>query len=348
MASKPPPPKPVDESNKEEDSGEDDYMSMTFTSTPSSSNGKVPAETSLQRRARLRREAEARSRPKSKAELQAEADLRREQAHASSLLSSATAKKSKGFAIMAKMGFTPGSALGSKSAPSSVTAGESTSPTTAAIKEPIRISVKDDRAGIGLESEKKRKLQEAVQAEETKRKRVVEDEGAYRERMRREREEARWEKQVIAAQKVCERMADERDEAEGTQGIRARRRKGIPVVFRGLWKQREEAEQMKKMRHDLEVGLLSVRLPTYDDPDEDEDDKKALGKDKKSTYVVSSEDLDEEDEELDAFNSLPADEKLQKVVEYLRQEHHYCFWCKFAYPDSAMEGCPGWKEEDHD
>ena len=51
---------------------------------------------------------------------------------------------------------------------------------------------------------------------------------------------------------------------------------------------------------------------------------------------------------LDDFNALEVDEKLQRVVDYLRNEYYYCFWCKFTYPDQAMEGCPGDTEEDHD
>ncbi|KAJ4295688.1 hypothetical protein N0V88_004390 [Collariella sp. IMI 366227] len=112
----------------------------------------------------------------------------------------------------------------------------------------------------------------------------------------------------------------------------------------GLVKGREEKERDRRMRYDLEQGL--ARLPTYEDAEEDEDDKKALGK--KHTAYVTAEDLDEEDTELEDFNALPPDERLQKLVEHLREEYHYCFWCKFAYPDEEMEGCPGLTEEDHD
>ncbi|KAH8910691.1 hypothetical protein BR93DRAFT_923412, partial [Coniochaeta sp. PMI_546] len=96
------------------------------------------------------------------------------------------------------------------------------------------------------------------------------------------------------------------------------------------------------MRHDLEQSLS--RLPTYEDEDEDEDDKRAMGKSK--TVFEVAEDLDEEDAELDEFNALEAGEKLRRLVEHLRKEHHYCFWCKFTYPDESMEGCPGLTEED--
>jgi len=107
---------------------------------------------------------------------------------------------------------------------------------------------------------------------------------------------------------------------------------------------REEAERDRRMRYDLEQSLS--RLPTYEDEDEDEDDKRAMGK-SKTIYEVA-EDLDEEDPGLDEFNALEPEEKLSRLVEHLRKEHHYCFWCKFTYPDESMDGCPGLTEEDHD
>jgi hypothetical protein len=225
--------------------------------------------------------------------------------------------------------------------------GKSAGTGTGARTEPIRIEIRDGREGIGLDSERKRKIREAAEAAGERAKRVKADEGEYRERMRREREEARWGRQVVAGQKVAERMAGEKEDREREETGKAtvsRPLKAVPVVWRGLVRAREEAERDRRMRYDLEQGLS--KLPTYDDPEEDEDDKKALGK--ASMAYVTAEDLDEEDPELDEFNALPEDEKLRRVVEHLREEHHYCFWCKFTYPDADMEGCPGLTEEDHD
>ncbi|KAI1203792.1 putative G-patch domain protein [Nemania serpens] len=315
---------------------DEDYMNMTFGEEPKAT------ETSLQRRQRLKREGEIKGRVKSKAELADEEKEAREAALSKSMLVGAQAKKSKGLAMMAKMGF-KGGALGSRQ-------------DEGARVEPIRPEMKDDRAGIGLDSERKRKLREAAESVEKK---VKLDESEFRERVRREREEARCERQLYAAMKVCERMDEETSigsAAEGADDVHgkahAKKRtlstrplKSIPVVWRGLVRRREEAERDRRMRHDLQQ-TSTTRLPTYEDDLEDEDDKTAAGK----TQVVYAlvEDLDEEDPELDEFNALQADEKLRQLVEYLRKEHHYCFWCKFEYPDDKMEGCPGLKEEDHD
>ncbi|KAI8965960.1 hypothetical protein F5Y11DRAFT_235089 [Daldinia sp. FL1419] len=326
--------------NTPEEEDDDDYMNMTF------GEEQPKTETSLQRRQRLKREGEIKGRVKSKAEQAAEEREEREKALNQSLLESARAKKSKGFAMMAKMGFKPGVALGS------------TDNAEHARLEPIRPEMKEDRGGIGLDSDRKRALNEAASQSE-KRQKV--DETEFRDRVRREREQARMERQVYTAMKVCERLdeedqggkdganTDSGDEEETTakpqkkRAISTRPLKSIPVVWRGLIRNREEAERDRRMRHDLEQS--STRLPTFVEDLED-DDKTALGK--TATTYLPVEDLEEEDPELDEFNALEVEERLKRLVEYLREQHNYCFWCKFSYPDETMEGCPGLTEEDHD
>ncbi|GAP86212.1 putative g-patch domain-containing protein [Rosellinia necatrix] len=327
---------------------DDDYMNMTFGEEPKAT------ETSLQRRQRLKREGEIKGRVKSKAELAAEEREAREAALSKSMLEGPQAKKSKGLAMMAKMGF-KGGALGSRE-------------NADARVEPIRPEMRDDRGGIGLDSERKRKLRDAAEGAEKK---VKVDELAFRDRVRRERETARCERQVYAAMKVCERMDEERQAgpptnttttataaaaAEGTgepdgatpakkRTLSTRPLKSIPVVWRGLVRGREESERDRRMKYDLQQ-TSTTRLPTYEDDLEDEDDKTAAGKTETAHALV--EDLDEEDSELDEFNTLEAEEKLRRLVEHLRKGYSYCFWCKFEYPDDTMEGCPGSFEEDHD
>ncbi|TKW57547.1 hypothetical protein CTA1_3804 [Colletotrichum tanaceti] len=268
--------------------------------------------------------------------------------------------------MMAKMGF-KGGALGAGGA-----AGDGVR------TEPIAVEVKEDRGGIGMESERKRKMREAaerIEEEVREGKRAKVDPLEYRDRVMQEREAARVQAQAFAAQRVAERMAEEKDAESGLQviekgekadsrkgagdeeeeedmnkrrklaaGAMARPLKSINVLWRGLARHREEKERDRRMRYDLEQSLS--RLPTYEDDQEDEDDRTALGK--RQTVYVTAEDLDEEDPELDEFKELEDAEKLRRLVEYLRKEHRYCFWCKFTYTDDEMEGCPGVTEEDHD
>ncbi|KAL2122461.1 hypothetical protein VTJ04DRAFT_2916 [Mycothermus thermophilus] len=119
----------------------------------------------------------------------------------------------------------------------------------------------------------------------------------------------------------------------------------------------EDEEQNPSSRPRLHKPKTKTRLPDYNSgSDSDSDDRMALGRDiddndrpKKSSYVAAlAEDLDEEDPELDDFNALPVEERLRRVLEYLRKEYRYCFWCKYRYPDEGMEGCPGLTEEEHE
>ncbi|CZT48012.1 related to G-patch domain protein [Rhynchosporium secalis] len=316
-----------------EEDEEDDYMNMIIAEPT------VPVkETSMQRRQRQKREAEIRGRVKSKAEVAEEEKSAREAALSKSLLEDTASTKSKGLAMMAKMGFKPGTALGSKD-----NAGART--------EPIGVTMKENRGGIGLDTAKKRKFQEEFEREA---KRVKAEEGDYRERVRKEREKARLEGVVGAAMRVAERMNEEREEAEASifevpegakkRTISSKPLKQVNILWRGLVRKREEKERDRRMRYDLHQSLS--RLPTYDDADEDKEDKRALGKDRPQHTLV--EDLEEEDPELDDFNELDPAERLHKLVLHLRAENNYCFWCKFTYPDKDMDGCPGLTEEDHD
>lgn len=327
-----PAPTPADD---DADADEDDYLNMTFNEPTNTA-----PESSLQRRQRLRKEAEARSRPKSKAELAAEAEAQR-----TAGLNTQLDASNKGFKMMAKLGFKAGSALGKEGGD--------------ARTEPIAVDVKGDRGGIGADAEKKRKVREEFETAEREVKRKKVEEGDYRERVRREREEARQEGQFIGAMKVCERLEEgEGDEDGGGEcaaaaGEKAKRGprplQSIPVEWRGLVRHRLEKDREKRLNQSLHNSIggtsngpskANSGLPTYDDPTEDADYKRAFGKE--------VEEIEEEDPELDAFNELPPDERLEKVVKYLRQKHWYCFWCKWRYEDEGMDGCPGSTEEEHD
>ena len=337
---------------------EEDYMSMAIIE-PDTPREK---ETYTQRRIRKEREviprflrssfvadwrqAEQKGRTKSKKELEAEAAAARDTALATSLPA-----ESKGYKIMAKLGFKQGSALGS-------------SKTSNARTEPIGLEVKEDRAGIGLDSEKKRKFQDEV---EKHAKRVKAEEHDYRERVAKEREDRRLEGLVGAAIRLAEQMDEENsvkvhvpgtgvkdetkldsdihesgDAASTDQGPSSTMSRRLPrhvnVLWRSLVREREEKERERLMRHSLLQSLS--RNAKYDDAEEDEQDRLALGK--------VEQDVEDEDPEVDAFNAREPAERLQMLVEHLRNTHNYCFWCKHQYPDAEMEGCPGISEDDHD
>lgn len=323
-------------------------------------------ETFAQKKRRQQREAEARARVPSKAELAAQEAERRDAALATSTLN----PSNKGFQMMAKLGFKPGQALGK-----SQSENKGLNNTSRARAEPLDLVFKEDRGGIGLDSEKKRKFRE--EAEEATKK-VKLEEGDYRDRVRLERETRRAEAQFHAAQKVAERLdaevdagADQTEKGldgnekehtlfeEGMSGSKpslpkatAKPTSQINILYRGLVREREEKERSIQARHLLQSSLPSSffpnpQLPGYDDSTLEREDKVALDN-KLDASTILEQELDEEDPELDEFNALEPGERLIRVVQYLREKHRYCFWCKYRYETEEMEGCPGVTEEDHD
>lgn len=270
---------------------------------------------------------------KSKEELKAEEDEKRKEALAKSIDQS-----NRGFKMMAKLGYTAGGTLGKSEDARST---------------PIEIDLKEGRGGIGMDSEKRKRIREAAD-ESIKRAKVdVED---YRQQVRGDHEERRLTNLVYAAQKTAERLDEEAKtiEQEGkeqgesaTKAQSERSLKSIPVVWRGLVKQRLEAQVAKQADKSLREGM--ERLPNYQDTDEDAEDKWArAAPEKLSTTALMETELEEEDEELEMFQNKPVVERLEEIIDYLRTTFKYCFWCKYQYPDEEMEGCPGPTEEDHD
>lgn len=310
-----------------EDSEEDDdYLNMTFEDTS------APAkETSLQRTTRLKKGAAERSRVPSKAELAEKEKAARDAALATELDSS-----NKGAKIMAKMGF-KGGALGQNED---------------ARTKPIELLMKEDRGGIGMDSEKKRKIREAADSVELGEKRQKVGLEEFRERSRAEREEKRVEGLMWGAMKVLEGLeedemtdaadgvgsADDPDEGkESPNTIKKAPRKRlreVNVLYRPLLIQRLERERDRKMRYDLNNSLS-----TRNDADPE---------DEQSTPFDSRvEDLEDEDPELQEFETLNFAARLERTVQELREKYHYCFWCKYRYSDAEMEGCPGLTEDEH-
>lgn len=287
---------------------------------------------------------------------------RREAALAKSTLDASN----KGFKMMAKLGYKPGSALGRQNPGGS----ESDEPDQR-LREPLWVSVKENRGGIGLDSEKKRKLREEFEGEARRDKAVESD---FVERVRAEREEKRQEGQFQAAQRVIERLEEDTDtDTDGSRGkqdrpapgdkddekekIRPRAR--VNVLYRGLVREREAALREKQAARRRYESLSArdcsqiysekdPKLPSLADDELEADDRLALGRTAAGEVVEVEADEDEEDEELAAFEALSVQERLSRAVAYLREEYHYCFWCKFRYETAAMEGCPGLTEEDHD
>lgn len=215
--------------------------------------------------------------------------------------------------MLSKLGYQPGSALGA--------AGNKNG-----VLEPVAVQIKAGREGVGMANERKRKVDEEAEGKREGEREVAE---GYRERVAREREARRVEGLLGGAMRVLEGME------EGTAVKR------VNVLYRGLVRQRKEVERERRARYDLQQSLS--RSATYEaDEEEEKQDRLAWGEEEED------EAEDDRDEELEAFEGLAPQERLERVVGYLREKHWYCFWCKSRYENAGMEGCPGVTEDDHD
>ena len=276
-----------------------------------------------------------RGRTKAKRELEVEAVAAREIA-----LATALPTTSKGFQMMAKLGFKQGSGLG----PEGNVSGR---------LEPLGVEIKGDRGGVGLSSEQKRKIQ--VEAEAGAKK-VRAEQAGFRERLAQEKERTRMERLVEMAMRIAERMDQDKEPGLGRDGCRTaeegqqQEQKVSPanaantskpawqinVLWRGLVREREKAESQLRIRSVLQQG--PSQHPHYGGEEEKLDSV---------TFGWQEEDVEGEDPELDAFSALEPAERLQRLVEFLRDTYYYCFWCKCYYTSSEMDGCPGLSEDDH-
>jgi hypothetical protein len=272
-------------------------------------------------------QGEARARQKSKAEREAEAEAAREAS-----LATALPETNKGFKMMAKFGFKQGDTLGKAEN---------------ARKEPIQVNIKEDRSGIGLESEKKRKIREAWDEAARAAKRSKDDEGDYLEDRKQQQKEKKMERDLDSAQRTAERLSEKEEEEADGRPSEDKPLKDINVLWRIRARRRVEKEHDRRQRRELENSLAS-RLPTLAQEDEDNDFKVAQGHEVTPFYTSLENDLEVEDPELAEFEALPVAERLTKVLFFLRGHYKYCLYCGYQYPDAAMEGCPGITEEDHD
>ncbi|KAI9680011.1 MAG: hypothetical protein M1817_005026 [Caeruleum heppii] len=366
-----PPPSNISAAEDEED----DYLSMAIHEPIQP----LQKETYTARRLRLAREAEAKQ-PKSRAERDAAARLAREEALNKPLHEAQP--QSKGLKMMRRMGFQEGGALGKPSADPSGEEPE-TDPNAGPRTEPIGISIKDDRGGIGLDAEKARIFRQQVAGVEQKAREEVD---GYRERVARDREEKRLEGLWWGAMGVAEGLEEDRDDgagdettAEGSKEERKMRLERrplaqVPLLWRALKRRRLEQRQAYRERHSLpSLSAGGGSRPHSHLPSEDHDDDPSTfstslrplttlsppssspsspgspqrNNNHLSDALLAEAELDDADPELDAYLQIPIAERLDELLRELRRRWWYCFWCKAGFEEESMEGCPGWGEDVH-
>lgn len=361
---------------------EDDYMSMTFTDpTP-----KKPS-TSLERARQQRLEAESRSRPRSKADLEREAAFKREVGLNSALNDESKGAKmmaKMGYKTGEALGRSESSSSAPNADPGTLSASVHTAqassstpqPTTSAptdsrLHEPLRPTQRDHRVGLGADTAVKRRAEETISAQlassRAKAAKLSSGLDTYRSTVGAEREEKRLEGCVWAAMKIAESLdlqsqghvcaGNGSEDDDGgrldvdAKDLTAAEIRSVNVLYRDLVIRRRERALDAQRRRELSSF---ANLPSLRDTEEDGHDRLAL---QPASGIDDEEDLAEtvqdaegdevEDAEMVAFRESPVRERLDRLVGHLMEQHRYCFWCKYQYPDAEMDGCPGVSEDEH-
>ncbi|TFY72484.1 hypothetical protein EVG20_g533 [Dentipellis fragilis] len=355
-----------------QEENEDDYLSDKFlvqTPAPSKPTTYSDKRKEALKRAQIRNEQ---NRVKSRRQREVEA---REEGLSKSLFERAAEEEAAGsgsgnkaLAMMMKMGFKPGQSLGKvEDAPaasppdsaqgtpvpetSSAAVTDASPPPTGVVKphrlEPLPINEWAGRKGIGLgkRAASPTELEHLVKIAKVE---EVETQESYRDRTRREFEQRRAEGRLVPAQMTCVTL----DEKAG-------------ISFNVLWLNPDKPESYP-------AGLLEAlaeRWTLIPDPTADPriSVQERLRSQMEADALHPLADLDDDGppkaqhvqeimfspEQLEKavkFLGLTPQDKLQTVLDYLREKYHYCFWCGTEYSSARelQEQCPGPEEDAHD
>jgi len=351
-------------------SDDDDYLSDKFlVNTPEPQKSKTYSEKRKEAlyKSHLKNEQ---NRNKSRRQLEIES---REEGLSKSLFerveddkTSGRGSENKALSMMMKMGFKPGQALGVTAHAEEDNTNRSLSPpppsadptpkpqrdisppkeTSIAQPErqlvnPLPLNEWSGRKGIGLgkrapsPNDLERLAKAAKVAED------VEKE-SYRDRTRREFEQRRAEARLASTQQTCA-ILDERAGKEfnvfwlnptNPESFPPGLMDALSEVVTPAW--RGDGSMEERLRTQMQADML---VPLDDD-----------GNIPRNVDPKSATWAPETIEEAAQFLILNPVERLSRVLQYLRAEYHYCFWCGTEYrsADEMAEECPGPDEDMHD
>lgn len=292
-------------------------------------------ETSIARAARLKRESAARGVHKSKADIEAE----EKQATAANLARPIDASN-KGFKMLERMGFKAGGGLGRDRSESK---GKDET-----LREPIRVKMREGRIGIGGEEEPKKRKRDGSDSVENN-KIPKQDPEDFRRQRAQDAESSRNERRLFAAQKTAIRLEEQQAEKEAFDWTKRPLGKVAVVIREMVKKEREvEAERARQRDENKQAGEKAKKA-VFDDSD-DSEYRHAFGLEVQGLRKLADVEEEDDDAEVQEFNEATPDERLQRSVDFLRNEHLYCFWCRVKYEDDGdlRKNCPGPREEDHE
>ncbi|KAI0921567.1 hypothetical protein AcW1_004500 [Taiwanofungus camphoratus] len=284
----------------------------------------------------------------------------------------ASGQQNKALAMMMKMGFKPGDTLGQKyddepstsncvtlvtdkdvkadgEASASTGPSSSTKPLLPHRAEPLPLNEWTGKKGIGSRKRAASPTQSERLAKMTK---MAEesDRESFRDRARQEYEERRAQGRLAPAQRTCVTLDEKAGREFNILWLNPHNPESFPEGFiDALDDTRLVAALQQQQVDDTIEGRLSARMRA--DALQplailDSDGPQPATKLEPSRSPHSQDDI----KEATQFLQLSAKDRLQLVLDYLRQKYAYCFWCGVQYGDHEdMEAnCPGPNEDDHD
>lgn len=366
---------------------EEDYLSDKFLLQPEVSPSTKPTtQTYTQRRREAERISALRNeqnRKKSRKQLELES---RTEGLSRSLFEKAKEEESHGgqqnkaLAMMMKMGFRPGQALGkdndhkdddepasSSSTMLPLVAQEeaegrtnasskdsdpgSPPPERSALKHrtvPLPLNEWAGKKGIGLG---KRAASPSASERLAKMAKLAEDQNhtSFRDRARLEYENRKAEGQLNPAQNTCYSLDEKADVKFNVLWLHPSNPDAFPAGLLEALDDPEVHAILRQQHPDRSVEgrmRLKMEADALKPLNDDLGDPDAPSSSRETLREYSEDDL----QEVSQFLRLPAKDRLALVLEYLRRKYCYCFWCGTQYEDGDdMESsCPGTEEDDHD
>lgn len=230
-------------------------------------------------------------------------------------------EESKGFALMAKMGFKPGMTLGKQREDE------------IRITEPITIDIKVNRKGLGHEAEEVQERNDRVEAVMQKMKEQAERHEELIDDYAKRRRQDQNAKQVVKDIRACRKVCEELDHRIG---------KKLPSTS-WFWRS-------YKVQKEEETGRNLKRWVN----DEEEEFKYSNGVEAPAdpNYDVGMPMGELENALVFSKSSFPPKcyiSSLSLINTYLRDVHFYCIWCGANYCslEDMAEHCPGSTRQAH-
>ncbi|XKL62669.1 hypothetical protein PGB90_002502 [Kerria lacca] len=225
-------------------------------------------------------------------------------------------QNNKGFALLQKMGYKPGSSIGKRET---------------GRKEPIPIELKTDREGLGR-SQMKKEIYEKRKQEISKNSISTNE---FRFRLTEKIIQKQIEGDFRKSQKICERLDTDCGIFEPNENW--------------YWLSTDpdnEKQKSNELKEDIKRRRKHYESDLSEFYDEYNDRDSTIEINEEINYESESSD----DEKMQKIqSSLNINEKLDHITTYLRSAYFYCIWCCIKYNDKKelMQECPGTSREDH-